>query len=523
MACHWVSVWETCSSCREAASARVLLLCRDIVEHLRGQTVVCAVGIVACGSFAGNGDGAPVGGGGGGLGNLGGVGATGAGAATDGGGAIGAQGGGAGAGGSAPSCAPGLPAAFSAAPNSLSLPVARCGVNFDAVGKASGALKYTVMDLATTAGLPDLVVHQDDCDPALGHSRWDVYAGAVTGLAPTPFPFALPAPRCGVAFDRPARSSGAMKYSLLDVTGDRVVDLVVHKDDCDSSLGATHWEVYVAGPAGFALAPVVFTLPAARCGMAWDKPGSPTGALEYSLMDLSGDGLADLVVHQDDCDGAIGYGRWDVYPASVAGFAPKPVAYALPAARCAVSWDKPARNTGAVAYALFDMSGDGRSNLVVLRDDCDDAIGYGRWDVYPGTAKGFAAGPSPYTLPAVRCGVPWDAASRDFGAVHYSLLDISCDGLPDLVVTRDACDAVIGQSHWDVHAGAGTGLAQSPAALAVPAPRCGASFDSHGKSIGALHFTLMAWSPTDHPSLLVTHDTCDATLGAAHWDYYPAQ
>jgi hypothetical protein len=33
----------------------------------------------------------------------------------------------------------------------------------------------------------------------------------------------------------------------------------------------------------------------------------------------------------------------------------------------------------------------------------------------------------------------------------------------------------------------------------------------------------MAWSPTDHPSLLVTHDTCDATLGAAHWDYYPAQ
>ena len=132
---------ETCSSCREAASARVLLWCRDIVEHLRGQTVVCAVGIVACGSFAGNGDGAPVGGGGGGLGNLGGVGATGAGAATDGGGAIGAQGGGAGAGGSAPSCAPGLPAAFSAAPNSLSLPVARCGVNFDAVGKASGALK----------------------------------------------------------------------------------------------------------------------------------------------------------------------------------------------------------------------------------------------------------------------------------------------------------------------------------------------------------------------------------------------
>lgn len=493
---------------------------------VRRSTLVFALGLAACSSGAGNSGGVAAGGGGGGggFGNFGGTGATGAGTGTGGSGAVGAQGGsgGAGAGGGAPSCAPGLPAAFAAAPASLSLPAARCGVGFDALGKASGALEYALMDLASD-GVPDLVVHQDDCDLEVGQSRWDVYAGSATGIAQSPAAFTLPAARCGVAFDRLARSSGALEYALLDTTGDDVVDLVVHQDDCDATLGATHWDVYAGSASGFAPAPTALTLPAARCGVAWDKLGRASGSLEYSLMDLSGDGFADLVVHQDDCDAAIGQSRWDVYAGSAAGFAPTPSAYTLPASRCAVSWDKPGRSTGALEYSLLDLTGDGRSDLVVLQDDCDAAIGQTRWDVYPGAAAGFAAGPSPYTLPAMRCAVPWDAAGQSYGAVRYSLLDVSCDSFPDLVVTRDDCDATVGQSRWDVYAGNATGLAQAPASVALPAPRCGTSFDAPGKSSGALHFGVFAWSPTDHPSLLVTRDSCDTNVGAAHWDYYLAQ
>ncbi len=480
-----------------------------------------ALGLAACSSGAGNGGGVATGGGGG-FGNFGGTGAAGAGTGTGGSGAVGAQGGSAGTGGGTPICAPGLPTAFAAVPASLSLPAARCGVTFDALGKSTGALHYALMDLAAD-GVPDLVVHKDDCDPDLGHARWDVYAGSASGIAQSPAAYSLPAARCGVAFDRLAQSSGALEYALLDATGDGVADLVVHQDDCDATLGGTHWDVYAGSASGFAPTPAPLSLPAARCGVAWDELGRATGALEYSLMDLSGDGFADLVVYQDDCDAAIGQARWDVYAGSAGGFAASPTAYTLPAARCAVSWDKPARSTGALKYSLLDLSGDKRSDLVVLRDDCDAPVGQSRWDVYAGSAAGFAAAPSPHTLPAMRCAAPWDAASQTYGAVHYSLLDASCDGFPDLIVTRDDCDSLVGQSRWDVYPGSATGLAQAAANITLPAPRCGASFDATVKSSGALHFGVFAWSATDHPSLLVTRDSCDATVGAAHWDYYAAQ
>ncbi|MCB9578527.1 MAG: hypothetical protein H6717_15990 [Polyangiaceae bacterium] len=415
-----------------------------------------------------------------------------------------------------------MPAAFSAAPSPLSLPAARCGVSFDALGKASGALEYMLSDL-TGDGAPDLIVTQDDCDPDVGSTRWDAYPGSAAGLAAAPTSLSLPAARCGVKFDKPARSSGALEYGLLDATGDGFPDLVVVQDDCDATVGATHWDVYAGSAAGFAAAPSAYALPAGRCGVIWDELGKSSGALEYVLMDLTGDSRVDLLVHQDDCDASVGTTRWDVYGGSASGFAAAPSAYALPAARCGVKFDEPARSSGALEYALLDVGGDGAPDLVVVQDDCDGTIGASHWDVYGGSASGFAAAPSAYALPAARCSVPWTALGKSSGAVHYSLLDVSCDGAPDLVVSQDDCDTAVGQSHWDVYPGSAAGLAASPAAVSLPAARCGVSFDALGKASGAVHYGMLSWQATDHPSLLVTRDTCDATVGAAHWDYYVAQ
>ena len=74
-----------------------------------------------------------------------------------------------------------------------------------------------------------------------------------------------------------------------------------------------------------------------------------------------------------------------------------------------------------------------------------------------------------------------------------------------------------------MYPGSAAGLAASPAAVSLPAARCGVSFDALGKASGAVHYGMLSWQATDHPSLLVTRDTCDATVGAAHWDYYVAQ
>ncbi|MCB9880141.1 MAG: hypothetical protein H6835_21310, partial [Planctomycetes bacterium] len=276
-------------------------------------STLLAVGGCSGGGGSGGGGGMGASGGGGGFGNFGGGSGTGGGATggaggTASGGQGGQSGGAGGTGGGAPSCAPGVPAAFSAAPSPLSLPAARCGVSFDALGKASGALEYMLSDL-TGDGAPDLIVTQDDCDPDVGSTRWDAYPGSAAGLAAAPTSLSLPAARCGVKFDKPARSSGALEYGLLDATGDGFPDLVVVQDDCDATVGATHWDVYAGSAAGFAAAPSAYALPAGRCGVIWDELGKSSGALEYVLMDLTGDSRVDLLVHQDDCDASVGTTR----------------------------------------------------------------------------------------------------------------------------------------------------------------------------------------------------------------------
>ncbi len=485
-----------------------------------------ALTIVGCSGGGSSGGGVPSGGNGG-FGNFGGAGAVGGngGAGGVGGGAggdggVGASGGG-GTGGGAPSCSPGVPTAFSAAPTTLSLPAARCGVSFDALGKASGALEYVLMDLSGD-GVADLVVHQDDCDAAVGSTRWDLYAGSEAGLAQAPSAMSLPAARCGVSFDEPSRSSGALEYGLLDATGDGRPDLVVVQDDCDPSVGTTHWDVYSGSPSGFSAAPTPYALPAGRCGVVWDDLGKASGALEYVLMDMNGDAFSDLVVHQDDCDGSVGNAHWDVYAGSASGFASAPSPYALPASRCGVSWDEPGRSSGALEYALLDLTGDGTADLVINQDDCDASVGNDHWDVYAGAASGFAPAPQAFGLPPARCGVAWDSFGQSSGAVRFSLLDTSCDGFVDLVVTHDSCDTALGEQRWDVYPGAAQGLAASPQAITLPAARCSSLFDQPGKSSGAVRFGLLAWAPTDHPSLLVYRDSCDTAVGAARWDYYPA-
>ncbi|MFO0565613.1 MAG: hypothetical protein U0263_08120 [Polyangiaceae bacterium] len=482
--------------------------------------MLLAFGVLACGSGSGGGGG--FGTGGGGFGNAsasGGSGAAGGQPATGGTSPSGGSGGGGGAG---PACAPGMPSAFQAAPSPLSVPAPRCGASFDATAKASGPLRWFVSDLDGDH-YPDLVAHKDDCDATVGTTHWDRYPGGAAGLAAAPTAFTVPAARCSVSFDAPARSTGPLEYGLLDFSGDGLTDLVVVQDDCDGAVGTARWDLYSSSASGFVAVPSTLALPAARCGVSFDAFARASGALEYALLDLTADHVPDLVVYQDDCDPTVGQTHWDVYAGSAAGFAASPSAYGLPAARCATEWDSLAKASGALGYSLLDVTGDQRPDLLVTKDDCDPAIGQSHWDVYAGSAAGFAAAPKGYSLPAMRCSVEWSTVGKSSGAVYYALFDASCDGLPDLVVTRDDCDANVGKTHWDAYAGSASGLAAQPSAFGLPAPRCGAAFDAPGKANGALHYGLFAWTNTDHLSLLVTSDDCDPSVGSTHWDYYPAK
>jgi hypothetical protein len=296
--------------------------------------------------------------------------------------------------------------------------------------------------------LPDLVVTKDRCDPDVGTKRWDVYLGGPGGFAKTPTSFPLPAARCNDPFDALA-GSGSVVWTLLDADGDRKPDLVVTKDSCDPDVGTKRWDVYASTGKGFAKAPSALALPATRCSDPFDA-ASGFGAVSWSLMDVNADKRPDLVVTKDTCDADVGAKRWDVYAASAAGFAKTPSAFALPATRCSDPFDALAGG-GNVRWALLDVSCDGRSDLVVTGDTCDDGVGTKRWDVYVASDSGFAKAPAALGLPAGRCRERFDGLAKN-ASVSYALLDVGGDGRGDLVVSSDACDEAVGVSHWDVYA-----------------------------------------------------------------------
>lgn len=410
-------------------------------------------------------------------------------------------------------CTEGVPAGFAAKPTPFTLPAPRCGQAFDGMS-SNGNVAYTMLDVNADRR-PDLVVTSDRCDDEIGTKRWDVYLASASGFAKTPTPFALPAARCSEPFDALA-GSGNVAYTMLDANADRRPDLVVTSDRCDDEIGTKRWDVYLASDAGFAMTPTAFTLPAARCKEPFDSLAG-TGSVRYTLLDVDGDRRSDLVVTSDTCDADVGTKRWDVYAAESTGFAKTPSTFALPAKRCQTDFDSVA-GRAQVGWALLDVNADKRPDLVVTSDSCDDEVGSKHWDVYVASSAGFAKAPSTFILPATRCSEPFDNLSSN-GNVSYSLLDLSCDGRPDLLVTGDTCDEDVGAKRWDVYVASDAGFSKTASKLTLPSARCGERFDALAKS-GNVPYGLLDVSADSRGDLLVTSDTCDEDVGKNHWDAY---
>jgi hypothetical protein len=442
-------------------------------------------------------------------------GASGSGGGTGGSGATGTGG----TGGGGPTCPPGLPAAFQAAPAPLTLPPPRCDVPFGQLGEIYPPVRYSLTDLSGDSR-SDIVVFHDDCDTAVGETRWDVYVANDTGFPAAPSSFSIPAARCQVPFDASAESYPPVRYALLELTGDAFVDLVVYTDECDTAVGKTRWDVYPGSASGFAASPQPFSIPPARCQLSFEELGQVYDPVRYSLLDLTGDSLTDLVVYKDTCDTTVGSTHWDVYAGSPSGFAQAPSAFSIPAPRCQVAFDQLAEIYDPLKHALLDLTGDGRADLVVYGDECDAQVGTSRWDVYPASATGFAPAPSAFGLPAPRCQVAFGELSEVYAAIHWGLVDLSCDGYPDLVVTSDECDADVGMSRWDVYSASASGFAPAPTSLGVPAPRCQQSFDALSEPYGGASFSLLSLGAEARPAILVYDDECDTEIGLSHWDAY---
>ena len=400
---------------------------------------------------------------------------------------------------------------------------------------------YALADL-TGDGQPDLVVTHACDDGGLGIDQWVVFAGEGEGFGEAqawalpewpatiaPFPAVPTQSQC---------SEGRPASALTDLTGDGRADLVITDACGDGDVGTMRWLVFENTGAGFGDA-IAWRLP------AWPAEAPPFSALANpeacavgvpasSLVDLGGDGLADLVVTSACGDAGLGAEQWLVFANVGDGFASEGASWTLPpwptteppfpglggTADC---------TAGAPSYAVFDLGGDGPPELVVTWACGDGDVGRANWLAFANDGSGFGAAVE-WTLPE------WPADAEPFpalgsnadcraGVPSTGTTDLTGDGRPDLVVTWACGDGGLGDTRWLVAPG-GEGafgelvdweLPSWPAAESFVALADGANCDD-----GTPTFALIDLDGSTTPGLTITYACGDGGIGDSQWLYFPS-
>ena len=345
-------------------------------------------------------------------------------------------------------------------------------------------------------GKPDLLVTQKCNDPAVGSTTWLAYKNTGVGFAAAPTTLALPPGYTGTspAFAKVAGAiactSGANvpTFTLADMDGDGKPDLLVTRHCNDASVGTSSWWVYKGTGSGFAASAAAWSLPSGYSGGSQGPPfANVTGALacanganvpELTLVDMDGDFRPDLVVTQRCNDANVGVTTWLVYKNTGSGFATNASSFQLPPGYTGQP-NSPlaspfANLTGALAcangannpeFTVVDMNADGRPDLLVTRRCNDVAVGTTTWNVHENTGSAFAPTATTLLLPLGYMGQPNSSMTAPFsdrtGALacasganvpEFTLVDLSGDMRPDIVLTMRCNDAATGATRWRMHA-----------------------------------------------------------------------
>ncbi len=247
-----------------------------------------------------------------------------------------------------------------------------------------------------------------------------------------------------------------------------------------------------------------------------------TSQVSWSLMDLQGDGVSDLVVSRWDAvsiDG-LGSSKWLVFDNQGDGFAESASAWSFPAGFPADTFES-FGGTSQVSWALMDLQGDGRSDLVVSRWDATsiDGLGTTKWLVYDNQGDGFAETARAWTFPA---GFPTDTFESFGGTsqVGWALMDLQGDGLSDLVVSRWDAAAIegLGTTKWLVFDNHGSGFAETASAWTFPSDFPTDTFEAFGGT-SQVSWTLMDLEDQGAPDLFVSRwdGTAIDGLGTTKW------
>lgn len=319
--------------------------------------------------------------------------------------------------------------------------------------------------------------------------------------------------------------SGALGWELADMNGDGLVDLVVTSACDDATVGRTGLVVYPNTKTAFG-SPLRFALPAIA---------QTPGCASFALVDVDGDLSLDLVATSDCNDASVGTSQWLVFRNVGGTFDTTAAPFALPPGAAAgafpsIEVDAATCTAAKPAYAFYDVTGDGKPD-VVETTACDDAsVGVTHWRVYPGASGGVGAATS-FTLPgagdfyAPLAGT--ELCQGALAAPSYTVMDFDGDLRPDLVVTKSCSDLDAGASHWLVYPNQKTSFASTattvdlPGIAGAPLGAYGATSGTTACTTGSLTHALVDFDGDLKADLVVTSACSDALTGVGQWLVYP--
>ena len=406
----------------------------------------------------------------------------------------------------------------------------------DSPGLASRS--HLVMDL-TGDGIPDLLVYEPSIlpepDARVGKAYWLVYPGGADGFAAEPLRFTLP-------FS--LETIGALgewsneNFIITDLTGDTRPDFVVLRPegdpDGDARVSRAWWLVYENTGTGFSTEAKRHALP---YPLDADWRSAAFASLHHAVFSLDDDRRPDFLEFRDGeaptREPRLGRAFWHLYRHTGDGFAGEPTRFTLPFDLMDRGDDRSDPSTQAhLLLALRGPASDFRPEFVVTLDEerplPDARLGRARWDIYANDGTGFDTSPTPFTLPFPLREAP-GAYVGGFGSDAHVVMDLSGDGLPDLLVYRAGVspdeDALLGRAHWLLYRNTGDGFAEAGEQWSLPVPLARGGDDSANAPSTRSHAIMRLAEPC--AAMIFFDDTelpeSDARLGRAYWTYYLAE
>ena len=322
--------------------------------------------------------------------------------------------------------------------------------------------------------------------------------------------------------------SDGINWAVFDV-GKGGPDIVITTSATDADVGTTKWILHSNTGSRFRDGPLEWMLPSDF------EPGtftnfydsSTTDKVVWAMVDLDGDGSLDIVVTDTDSgSGGIGSTRWLLYTNTGDGFSPTSTNWSLPSGFNDGALDTiyDSDTSDGANWALLDMDGDGKSDLVVSDTDADTStIGSSKWIYYRNNGAGFD-GAAEWTLPPsfepetfVRF---YDSSSTD--TVVWGLMDFTGDKRPDIIVVdTDTGNGGIGSTRWLLYTNTGSGFSANTN-WTLPTGFNDSALDTVGDGASDDGVT---WSLTDLngdgvPDIVVTDSDAETTTGNASWSVY---